>query len=186
MAISSNSEKWAGHTKEEVEAHIKARFNEKLDTSALSNIKPFGFAQGVLYNPATDSYPTYVEMLNRDGTSAIFSGPTRTLVDNSHYLISMKLKTFVIQKRSTNNAFYPIAIAGQQFSNMTDGYPYPICYNSTLTVNPSTGAVKAAKFVNSSNNYEAVVSNISNFQIKVVTSQNQVGSESNILYVVVS
>ena len=117
-AINNNSENWSSHTKKEVEDHIKARLDS---TITASSIKAFGFAQGVMYNPATDTYPTYVEMLNRDGTSAIWSGSTRTLISNSYYKISMKLKTFVIQNRSTNNAFYPIAIAGAQYNNHTDG-----------------------------------------------------------------
>ena len=176
-AISSNSEKWGNHTKVEVENHIKARFNEKLDTSALSNIKPFGFAQGVLYNPATDTYPTYVQLLNSDGTSAIWSGPTRT-TNNSNYIISMQLAAYAVQKVTTVNAWFPIAIAGKQYSNLTSGKPEAIYYSSKLSLNPSLGQIKLGS------NY-AVASNIQNFQIKVVSSQSSVGSESNILYIVV-
>ena len=181
-AIANNTENWHGHTKQEVENHIKARLNA---TVASSSIQPLGFDADNMYNPATDTYPTYIYLLNCDGTDAVVQGPTKTTSDG-HYIISMRIGNLVKQSRSTSNNYYPILIAGMQYANMTSGNAYQTYYNSTLTVNPSTGAVKAAKFVNSSNNYEAVFSNINNFQIKVVTSQSQVGSESNILYVVVS
>lgn len=172
-AINSNSENWAGHTKKEVETHIKARLDS---TIAASSIKAFGFAQDVLYNPATDTYPTYVEMLQSDGTSAIKSLTKTT--KSTNYLISMKLKNQVEQLVSTGNAWFPIAIAGRQYSNMTNGNCLPIYYSSTLSLNPYLGQIKLGS------NY-AVASNIQNFQIKVVSSEGAVGSEANILYIVV-
>lgn len=173
-AINSNSENWAGHTKKEVENHIKARLNS---TITASSIKDFRFSQDVMYNPATDTYPTFVEMLQSDGTLAI-SSLTKTTVSSSHYLISMRLKNAVEQLVTTSNAWYPIAIAGRQYSNMTSGNCLPIYYSSKLSLNPSLGQIKLGS------NY-AVASNIQNFQIKVVNSESLVGSEANILYIVV-
>ena len=174
-AINSNSENWAGHTKKEVENHIKARLNS---TIAASSIKALGFSQDVMYNPATDTYPTYIEMLQSDGTYAIKSDPTKTTVSSSHYLISMRLKNAVEQLVTTSNAWYPIAIAGRQYSNMTNGNCLPIYYSSKLSLNPSLGQIRLGS------NY-AVASNIQNFQIKVVSSLPST-QEQNILYIVVS
>ncbi len=180
-AISNNTESWSGHTKVEVENHIKARLDS---TIAASSIKAFGFAQNVMYNPATDAYPTYVEMLNEDGSSAIWSGPTKT-TSGGNYIISMKLKTYAVQKVTTSSAWFPIAIAGRQYQNLVDGRPDIVYYSQYINLQPSTGSINAKHYYKDSSK-ELVAANVANFEIRVVTSQSQVGSESNILYVVVS
>ena len=180
-AISNNTESWSGHTKSEVEAHIKARLN---DTIAASSIKAFGFAQDVMYNPATDAYPTYVQLLNQDGTSAIWSGPTKT-TSGGNYIISMQLKAYAVQKVTTSSNWFPIAIAGRQYQNLVDGRPDIIYYNQYITLRPSSGSIKANHYYKSDTTKELVAANVANFEIKVVSSQSAVGSESNILYIVV-
>lgn len=127
----------------------------------VTNFASLGFAQNVMYNPA-DEKPTFVEMLQRDGTSAIFSGPSKS-DEGTYNLISMRLRNEVTQVRSQNNAFYPVAIAGKQFVNMQSGNCLPIYYNDTITVNPNTGEIRCADIVVSGSSIIAIIQQIKDY-----------------------
>jgi hypothetical protein len=133
-----------------------------------SHIKGFYVSGDVYYNPMR-LYDTYLNLYQSDGTYAAKTYPTG-YTQNNKYFIDVTLKSDVTQKETVANNFYPIAIAGRQYVNMTDGNVLLIYYNQYLTLNPGTGVIRANDF---SINGQSVGIALQNFQTAVWACANR-------------
>lgn len=118
----------------------------KGDPGDLQNAVGLGFSHTVQYNP-NDEYNNHILLKQSDNTDAIGQLPVKETVTEqgyTYYRITAKLKNEVAQKQSVLDAFFPIAIAGKMFINMTSGNCLPIYYCDKVELNPSTGVIKGS------------------------------------------
>lgn len=80
-----------------------------------------------------------INVINVDGTSAVKSFVAQG--SNPTYL-NITFKNYIVNKKTTGNAWYPMAIAGKQYANMTNGECLPTYYCSGVTINPYQGKIK--------------------------------------------
>lgn len=128
--------------------------------SDVNQLTFYGTSGTALYSPL-DTYDTLVNIKDPTGNSAVksvTSAITRSQYDSSYfYDIQATLYSNIINKKTTGNAWYPQAIAGKQYANMTNGNCLPIYYCSGVTINPYQGAFKANDLVLISGNTEVSV-----------------------------
>ena len=98
----------------------------------------------LIYNGSAYSYyypltGKNINVINVDGTSAVKSFVAQG--SNPTYL-NITFKNYIVNKKTTGNAWYPMAIAGKQYANMTNGECLPTYYCSGVTINPYQGKIK--------------------------------------------